>query len=360
MKIHVADNLADFPQVQWYEQRLHLGFFWNSTRVYKAHCGIAYLAKENTFEFYHWHASHKYMINVPFDIIQGFGLATSTELHQRGDTAMPSKSPEYTYRDPLVLYAQYSKPSNGNMILPLTFTSATRAEVMGLHGILTQVFIVDRLSLQNAARAVVRDTMSQHEAKKRAALIGEPFGFAGRRFVPLRSLGEPEIKPGEDPLAGEASLPEEWNIPEPYFDLQRRFTKIGVLSFADLVRRGDKLFKPGKIVSFFDSTAREKADMIHVALLSEKEIWEAHKPYAELKDVVVLSGDDIAIPPIYLPFPDVLIDRSTRVLCIEFHDGTILPLTQSAPELALDFQQVRDGLLSLARGGIGPRTEMKL
>jgi hypothetical protein len=370
MRIRIADDLADAPQVQWVEPRLHRGFLWNSTREYAASCRAEHWGDdkgEDAYQFCHKHQADGLDVNVPLDNIQGFGFATSTELYQSGSARTASAAPEYTYRDPFVLYAQYTRPSrSGKMFMPLTFTSASKAEVVGLHGILTQIFIVQRPALKIAVRdAALREieALNRERLRDRRAKVLQPsLEFEGRRFVHLHFLPAIEPEEGEEPVNREARPSEGWNVPEAVIDRQRRFRKIASCGFQDLVRRGESLFMIGKIIDFMDETAFEHADMIMVTMFAEDGIFHAYKPRETLKDIVVLSGADLAIPPAYMPYPDVAVDRSTRVLCAEFSDGEILPITQSDPALLLDFDKLRAELLDIARSAArgGPPSGISL
>lgn len=362
MQPRVADNLGHFPQVTWNEPRLERGLLWNRRRTYRAACGVEYRDYEETYQFRFWRDEPDRrdagIAGVPIDLVQGFGIATADELYRSGAAGVSTKPDEYAYRDALVLYAQFASPWKGHAFLPMTYTSATKAQVMALHAVLTEVFIIQRPALLKAAQAAAL----QQRQEKREHLVGTSAAFAGQRFVPLQALpyadaAKANVSPA---VSGEA-----WNVPEPYVT-GARFGQLGSVSFGDLVRGKDRLFRVGKVITVLDPANRDKAKagMIHFALFAAADIREAHRPRVELKDVRVLSGADITIPPDYLPFPDVVIDGATRVLCAEFTDGALLPMTQSVPGLALDFEKVRATLLDLARAGghnpDGSRRNIKL
>lgn len=117
--------------------------------------------------------------------VTGFSLHTANELYESGVLKRPDKD---NYRDELVLVADVSTAQGQ---FALTYTSASRSDVMRLHGLLTDVFIKRRAELvEGIGRAVERyrtgDVAGAMEHVQRN-LVPPDFEHAGRRFVAVRA-----------------------------------------------------------------------------------------------------------------------------------------------------------------------------
>jgi hypothetical protein len=62
-------------------------------------------------------------------------------------------------------------------------------------------------------------------------------------------------------------------------------------------------------------------------------------PAAELRGISVVRGHELATPKDYLPMTAMKLHRDACIVCMEFADGQIMPLTLTDAAFKLDYSE---------------------
>lgn len=335
MQVRVEKDEYGLPVVSWVDpQREYksalLVFRWTSFPNYAARCwiGIDDSTAEPLFSFRHDKYNDRVAIETPLSNVVGFSLHTLSELFDKGTTPKPSQGKDVeNYRDHLVLVADLKKACINGLppFLPLTSTIASRIEVMELHAALTEAFLVNIDALKPALAARQKKWKQEQRNQKWNALLKPPIISGGRKFVNVwkreqSSDGGSIIYPAN----GECSFGS-------YFEKQEGSAR--AILFKHIFERkrhgvAERWMANG---AFWICGASDThyPELVRFSRANTEEITGGYKPRKLFQAVRLFNGGELQLPPAYLAAPDARIDASTLILCLEFSDGELMPLTHA-------------------------------
>jgi hypothetical protein len=364
MHVHVARDTYGLPVVSWVEPRREyrttlLVFSWEALPEYNARCWIDVDNRTGDFIFMLRHdGDHNKkgmppMSGTPLSNIAGFSLHTATELYGDGVTPIPKpvQHPDATtYRDDLVLVADLKQRRGQGLplILPLALTTAARSDVMALHATLTEVFLVNADALKPGLK-------KRHEQWKREYLetrwkgrVKPPILSGGRKFV--NSTASQTADPSDSEIRAAID-----KLPFGIFTerTQNGSHVVQYWHFFERRRNGAvERWMCGNSLQIFEPSGELCPDLICFSHKGLGRRSDAYKPRELFKGVRVFSGNELQLPPAYLAAPDVRIDASTLILCLEFADGELLPLTQAPASDRAGVERLR-GQMEYVFSGMG-------
>lgn len=338
MQVDVGNNKHGLPVVSWvepYRQYKSILFFhWTIFPKYRACCliDIDDSTGEPLFVLRHERLHKKWWgktrSKTPLSNLASFSLHSLHELCGNGELPLPqmSRYPDIEqYRDLLVLVADLKQPASPDLppVFPLTATTASRVELMALHAKLTDTFLLNPNALKSALTARQEKQNQVTAEKKGKRWIKPPVISGGRKFVKLWNpwkfkpegtsvvRGDDGSQTGyiQDTRENNARAVRYWH----YFERQRGGATERWMARCVLWIHAPSDPQHPKLIQFVRSTLDKTTG--------------AFKPRELFKAVRLFNGSELQLPQDYFSAPDVRINASTLILCLEFSDGELLPLT---------------------------------
>jgi hypothetical protein len=362
LQVHVEKDEYGLPVVSWVEPRREhrttlLVFSWEAFPYYNARCWIHVDAQSGEAMFVHHHEgdfkgkNSPPMIGSHLSDLTGFSLHSLEELYGNGAMPLPKSHPEVdTYRDDLVVGANFARAwiPGGPTLMPLTITTAPRSDVMRLHSALTEAFVINAEAVRRALAARGERQRDARIEERWKAFLKAPVLSGGRKFVNLweRSQSK-ESEPLINPADGESLF-------GLFKDSQEGAVRF-VLYRHVFERRRQGVAERWMVSNAFwihDSSHYRHPDLIEVLYTTLEGRTRAYKPRKLFKAARVFGGNELRLPPAYLAAPDVRIDASTLILCLEFADGELLPLTHAPASERASVERLR-GQMEYVFAGAG-------